>query len=64
MRHTPFLKHEEFNIRKRIHELSGNVDIRVQNRGGGNKLGCGFPVYVCTDANKSKADSEFCLANP
>lgn len=26
LRHMPFLKHEEFNIRKCIHDLSGHVD--------------------------------------
>lgn len=52
LRHMPFLKHEEFNIRKCIHDLSGHVDRFIW-------VGLWISCYICTDANSLQIQSRF-----
>lgn len=52
IRHMPFLKHEEFNIRKCIHDLSGHVDRFIW-------VGLWISCYICTDANSLQIQSRF-----
>lgn len=52
LRHMPFLIHEEFNIRKCIHDLSGHVDRFIW-------VGLWISCYICTDANSLQIQSRF-----